>query len=412
MRALRLAHARVTLPALAALTLLAAPLAAPLAAQSAPARAVPPRPKLAIAGADTSDALFYMMTGAQQLERNPQVAAAAFHWASRIDPTLAEALEGERVAILLTDIDRLRRYFRGDPKTHATPDIRYVDSLQQRALMLNPLYIRRYDRTLLQVYLTSMVQREGANGAEASHLVDVYLRTEAPTWMRAWMALSAGRQKDAIALYKRAIQDARYPSPELYAERARAFVLMNEPDSALASFTTAMNTEHRKDAEELVFAYESKAQYEHVIGMVHEMKGDTAKAREAYQRALTEDLSYFPAHRQLSALAIAAGDTATALREIEQAVQLAGDEPTLRYSYAYALIVSDRVSDAVTHLHKATELAPEFAEPWFLLARIHDAASMPDEAKQYYERFVSLAAARHGSRQFAETRLTALAAAK
>lgn len=397
---------------LLALSLLALPpLARAAAAQAPAARPVPPRPALR-AGADTNDALLYMAAGAQRLDRDPKYAEAAFHWAARLDPTLAEAREGERVAILLGDMNRLRRYFRGDRATHASPEIAYTDSLQRRALMQNPLYVRRYDRVLLESYLREMVQRDGANPSEAAHLVSTYLATEAPDWMRAWSALSSGRYQDAVALYKRALSRERRPSPELYAERARAFVLLGALDSAIAGFTLAMNAEHRKDGEALVFAYESKAQYEHVIGMVHQMRGDTAKAREAFQRALVEDLAYFPAHRQLAELALVAGDTATALQSIDQATQIAGDDPALRYSYGYALVLANRVSDAVTHLYKATELAPEYPEPWFLLARIHDVGGMPDEAKEQYQRFLSLASQRNANRALAETRLAALAAAK
>ena len=412
MSALRLASARAVRAALVALPCLALPVAATTLAAQAPAeRPVPPRPALR-AGADTNDAMLYMAAGAQRLDRDPRYSAAAFHWAARIDPTLAEAREGERVAILLSDMNRLRRYFRGDRGTRASAEIVYTDSLQRRALMQNPLYVRRYDKVLLESYLREMVQRDGANSSEASFLVSTYLATEAPDWMRAWAALSGGRYQEAVNLYKRALGRDKRPSPELYAERARAFVLLGALDSAIASFTLAMNAEHRKDGEALVFAYESKAQYEHVIGLVHQMRGDTAKAREAYQRALVEDLAYFPAHRQLAELALVAGDTAAALRSIEQATQIAGDDPALRYSHGLALVMANRVTDAISHLYKATQLAPEYAEPWFLLARIHDVAAMPEEARDQYQRFLALASQRDANRPVAESRLAALAAAK
>ena len=61
--------------------------AAPLHAQRA--GDVPRRPRLA-AAADTNDAGAYYRLGRERLERSPEEAAAAFYWASQIDPGWAD----------------------------------------------------------------------------------------------------------------------------------------------------------------------------------------------------------------------------------------------------------------------------------------------------------------------------------
>ena len=57
--------------------------------------------------------------------------------------------------------------------------------------------------------------------------------------------------------------------------------------------------------------YESKALLEHSIGLVQQRLGNKSAAKEAFGRALQEDLSYFPAHVQLAYLALDGKDTTT-----------------------------------------------------------------------------------------------------
>ncbi|HYD51896.1 MAG TPA: hypothetical protein VEA99_04690, partial [Gemmatimonadaceae bacterium] len=51
---------------------------------------VPLRPRL-VAGADTNDAASYYAAGITLIERDPKTAADAFYWATRLEPTHADA---------------------------------------------------------------------------------------------------------------------------------------------------------------------------------------------------------------------------------------------------------------------------------------------------------------------------------
>jgi len=55
-----------------------------------------------------------------------------------------------------------------------------------------------------------------------------------------------------------------------------------------------------------------------------------SEAREAYGRALQEDIAFYPAHVRLGLLALNAKDTSTAISELDLAAQVAGTEPYVR----------------------------------------------------------------------------------
>jgi Tfp pilus assembly protein PilF len=161
-----------------------------------------------------------------------------------------------------------------------------------------------------------------------------------------------------------------------------------------------------------VYVYESKALLEHSLGAVLQQKGDTAAAREAYGRALQEDLSFYPAHIALSSMSMAAGDTARALSSMDLAVELSPDNAALHYDYALLLIRARKVDQAVTELKKATALEPMYAAPLLILGHVTDRAGPGFEqaALDYFRAYLARAARDDAGRASAEARVAALEA--
>jgi tetratricopeptide (TPR) repeat protein len=394
---------------------LAAGLALAVPALGAQPQPVLIRPSLP-AGADTNDVTMYLLVGGQMLERQPQKAVQYFRWAAALDPRVPDAPYGERIALLLSDRNRLMYYWRGDRKTHDSPDIKRADSLQSLALTRAPLFFRRYDGMLLRAYFDAAMKRTiqnagltGEDEAEMRYEMNKWLNSsDAPPYLRAWFAYSDGDFPKAARLYAEAIGRARKGERgDLLAERARVLAHLGANDSAVATFRASMAADSARDEDRLVFALRSKAQMEHVLGALFEAEGDTAGARQAYERALTEDLGYFPAHVALGTLAYERGDTAVATHELREAVQIAGDDANLHYVYGLVLSTTGNVAQGVTELLKAAQLAPQWAEPHFLLARLHDAADMREEAIPHWQNFLARASLRHPGRQLAEQRVAA-----
>lgn len=399
-------RSRFTLAALAL-----ALLSPPLHAQKK--REEPKRPKLA-AGADTNDARVYYELGRSLLKRDPDGAADAFYWAARLSPGAAEPYYGRRVALLLTDPRRLDRYWSGDRRTLQSDDIRRIDSLQLRALEINPFLYRQLDADLFDGFIDNYVH-EATRGTDESpedlrYAIDTYLNRAGPA-TQAWRAYTDGRFREALDLYAKAIQSARHKAG-LRTDRGRLFFQLAQADSALAELTQALQEMRTEDRKDLVYVYESKALLEHSIGLVQLRLGNTAAAKEAFGRALEEDLSYAPAHMQLAYMALDAKDTATALNELDLATQVAGDDPAVRYQYGYFLAAAGKHAEAQQQFATALQEDPVYAAPHFGIARSLDAQGKRTEALAEYRTFLANAAGNDPLRADVERRITALAGAQ
>lgn len=381
--------------------------AAPLHAQQ---KGVPPRPAMH-AEADTNDSRTYYQFGMLQLERDPKVAANAFYWAHRLDPLSAEALYARRIALLLSDKNRLMRYWRADRSTLRRPEIRSIDSLYFRSLMLNPFLYEKLDRLLQQTVIQEIIRENTLGGAGAGELeyeIEAYL-SRAGHGERAFRAYTDGRFRDALSHYASAIGQAR--NKYYYRNmRGRLFYQMGEVDSALTELSLAVEDLRKRDAKDLVYVYESKALFEHSLGMVHERRGDRDKAKEAYGRALQEDLSYAPAHVRMAFMATEARDSATAVSEFDLAVQIQPDDPGLRYQYGFILAETGRRTDAEVQLRKALELNPHYAAPHYELARLYEKTERPREAADSYRAFLASSSRTDVRRGDATQRLRAMTA--
>jgi tetratricopeptide (TPR) repeat protein len=382
--------------------------AALLAAATAPVSAqrlgpLEKRPRLA-AGADTNDALAYYSYGVSKFEREPQQAADAFYWAARINPGWGEPLYARRAALIVASPVRLRNVMRGDRRALQSDEMRRLDSLQFRALMLSPFLFRKLDHSMLVVYIKNQL---GADPRESSLELDYeinrYLR-DADFEMRGWLAYSDGNLPTALDYYARALKSSR-DKASIRLDRARIFAMQNQVDSATAEFNRALEEMRRKDDKDLVIFYNSKALAEFSIGVLLEGADNVAGAREAYGRALQEDLSYYPAHLHLGLLALGAHDTTTAMSELALAAQLAPEEPHVHYMNGYVLGASRHLDESVAELKKAIELEPYYALPYLMLGRVEEIQGNGKEAASAYQQFLDHAAIGDAQRDFATTRL-------
>jgi tetratricopeptide (TPR) repeat protein len=306
----------------------------------------------------------------------------------------------------------LTRYWRGDKG--AVRDAMGIDSLYLYALTLNPFLGPTLDHLILdaviQEYSRQYSNSSGASPNDVAYEIQNYLRTGPPEW-QAVRAFRDGRYDDALSFYAKAIPRSKEKGP-LLAERGRLFYQIGEPDSALVTLTQALIELRKTDKDDIVFFYQSKALMEQRIGMIQSVKGDKAAAREAFGRALAEDLSYFPAHVQLAYLGLASADTATVMNEMDLAVSIRPDDPGIRYQYGFALGSLNRLKEAEVQLKKSVELDPDFAAPHFTLANVYQATGRKPEAVKEYETFLSLAAMNDTRREEADQMAGILKGAK
>jgi tetratricopeptide (TPR) repeat protein len=352
----------------------------------------PDRPELP-QGADRNDPWSYYRLGQDALRKDPEKAADAFYWAARLNPVWAEPYYGRRVALLLRDPRRLSRYMRGDKGVMQSKETRAIDSLYLHALTLNPFLGPQLDHLILQKMIdqfsTDYANRTGASPGDVAFELQKYLSQGPPEW-RAVTAYREGRFEDALDLYAKAISQSHDKGP-IMAERGRLFYQIGQHDSALVELTRALQEMRKADKKDLVIFYQSKALMEERIGLIQRVKGNRTAAREAFGRALEEDLSYYPAHVQLAYLGLEAGDTAAVINEMDLAIQIKPDDAGIRFEYGYALGAIGRLKEAEPQLRKAIELDPDFAAAHFVLADVLQASGRRVEALKEFQAFLSLA---------------------
>jgi Tfp pilus assembly protein PilF len=156
--------------------------------------------------------------------------------------------------------------------------------------------------------------------------------------------------------------------------------------------------------------YLSKAIFDQSLGMIYEHDRRPDLAREAYGRALQEDLSYYSAHDRIAGLELEEGDTTSALSEMEVAIQLAPGDPALRYRYAEVLVNARRDAEAAQQLRKAIALDPYYGSPHLLLATMGDLENYTNDAIAEYQAYVALAARTDPQLPRVKTRLAKLEA--
>ncbi len=371
----------------------------------------PKRPRDAMI-ADSNDARSFLAFAQRIAEQDPDAASAAFYWAARLDPTSGDAVYGLAMTRVMRSRTLLQSWFRGGRYTMKSKELRAIDSLLFKAHVLDPFLNRRLERPMFMYYIRQSVEqntrssRDAVGAGELDYAITSYLSTGGAE-TKAWMAHADGDMDRALELYadamKREKEKAYYQ-----VERGRIFGRLARSDSAISQFQSAITELRARDAKELVILYNSKAVLEHSIAVMLEQKDDPAGAREAYGRALQEDLSYYPAHLRLGLLASASGDTATALSELDLAVQIAPDEPYLRLMMASTLISTGNLDKAIPHLQKAVEVEPHFATPYVALAQLLERKSDGPGALDAYNKFFLHAPKNHPHAPMMRTRLAAL----
>ena len=370
-------RARTLAIAVATVALAALPhAAAPAGAQSA--ERAPKRPRLK-EGVDTNSAASYYLDALGGIARTPARAADGFYWAARIEPALGDAYYARWVALLLTNRQQLVRYVFGDPAVTQSKQQRKADLLYFKALLRDPFFAPRLDKHITDEVITLLT------GGDLTQMP----RISGDPLMSAWRAFEQGRYEEAARHYARAIK--QYPKDYWLRERrARALFLSQQYDSTVAELERLLAVQRTLDAKKLVYVYESKAMTEFRIGWTQARLGNLPAARDAYGRALVEDLAFYRAHEALGDVALAQGDTAVALQEYDQAAQLHGGDAVLREKYALLLARQQRAEDAAAQLRGAIAAEPHYARPYLYLARVLEFQGQM-EAVDLYRAFIARA---------------------
>jgi tetratricopeptide (TPR) repeat protein len=332
--------------------------AAPVSAQEV----LPERPTLP-RGADPNAWESYFDLGMRLVPRLPVHAEAAFYWASRLDPSRAEPLYGRWAAFHLKDIGRWERYRADDARVLARSDVVRADSLRWRAYHRNPFVHRALDLVLID----QLPGRWGDDNAT-----------------RAWMSYGAGNFARAAEQFGRiANRNPRYALGAVLAN-----VSAGRFPEATVHLDSLLARARREETRRLVRPDESKEMYEYALGLLHRARNNRTEATAALQRALLENLAFYPARVQLGEMALEEGRVDQAVDELQQAAEIAPDDGYVRYRLGAALLQAGKSAEAVSALRSASQLEPHYAAVDLLLGAALAAAGDTSAAKEAYSRFL------------------------
>lgn len=320
-------------------------LAAAFAVSAAATAQLPERPALP-RGADANDWEAYFELGDREFKRNPRQAIAAFYWASRLDPTRAEPLFARWAAYYGNDEGSWIGYLTEDAEILRRPAVIANDSLLLWAYRRNPFVHRG-----LEVGLYAMLGRR--------------LRWDGAT--SAFVEYGEGDFGRAAQRFGAIVRANPGRNVRFRHWRALSFVGAGRLDSAAVEITELLRVLRATDSERLAYYYESKAMYEYALGMLHEAGSRPAEARRAFERALEEDLSMYPARAGLGRLSLRERRSAEAVEHLAQAVEIAPGDAVMHLEYANALMSANRRDEAIPHYQQAIAIEPFFADPYLRL---------------------------------------------
>jgi tetratricopeptide (TPR) repeat protein len=338
---------------------LATVVALPVAAQNEPRR-----PRLP-ADLDTNDAQAYV-DWAYQDNVSWKDAAAAYYWAVRLKPDDPSLLHLRYLGLWYRHAPAWRReYAAGAKFVTKTREAREIDSLLGELLIRHP-----YPRLLRPCYLAEGLERQ---------------RDRALVGLIHW---ENGCYPQAVAAFGEALEKDGSQLP-LRVYRARGYYFQRSYARAVTELNLLLDSLRARDQEHLAHWYDSKEMFEYMVGMAEWAAGRLQPAREAFGRALTEDLSFYMAHARLGAIARWAGDRDQAIAEYELAAGLQPGDAALRHQYGEALLDADRFADAEIQLREASRLEPYWAQPYFDLGRALMGLEQPADALAAFESFLA-----------------------
>lgn len=353
-----------------------------------------PRPLLPT-GADTNAAGAYYRRGEAMVRFGVKLDTAemALYWASRLDPSWPDPIYARALVILraaqqdafetwLTtrSIGAIKRV------TLSPRQIQLVDSLMRVAWMRNPF---------LFLDLENVQLAPGRPGDK---------------WRAAWSAYATRRFASAESLFARELR--KHPEDiGLRIYRAKALFYLQRYDSAVAELAAARDSIRGRTEARVSPVLPSVEMFEYGIGIARVQQDDFPAARAAFQRALTENLGLYWAHARLAGAALALGDTATALTELQVAVDVEARDPVLRLYYGVVLHAAGRLVEAAAQLQRAIELDRYYAALHYRLGAVYHAQGRNREAIEQYRLFLANAAQGDTDRQTVLRALVTLGAA-
>ncbi len=134
--------------------------------------------------------------------------------------------------------------------------------------------------------------------------------------------------------------------------------------------------------------------YRYVLAMMYQRESDWLDAVRLYREALENDLGLYMAHLQLSRVFEARGMFDSAAVESRAAVVTNPEDPTLLLEHGIMLVEAGQLAAAEDSLRRSMQSNPRDARVPYFLGIVQQDLNRPADARESFQRFLSLAPSR------------------
>jgi tetratricopeptide (TPR) repeat protein len=368
---------------------------------------------------DTNDARTYYDAGVTSVDADPAGSAAAFYWASRINPAWAEPYFGrwytlknaaEKTAILRQT---------AKSKDPLVPDstLKRLDSLVIQAEIRDPFFDEKValEAASANTHGTLALANSLRNREIREYNREQMSDGEMPlmgvkdlTMEHTWYGAYEDRHFDSASADLAKLIKKHPDAIALYVYRSKAQYYLKQFDSAAATLNAAVGQIQKRDTTKLLPVYISKETLIYSIAMANAQAHRDSAAKANFQRTVTENLGFYMAHLHLGSQALNARDTATAINEAQIAAQIRPDDPVVQLFLGYSLVNAGHTSEGIDHLRAATTADPYYSLPYYYLAQALEQDHNDTAAVSAYRGYLAHAARTEALRKSAEEAIAML----
>jgi tetratricopeptide (TPR) repeat protein len=284
------------------------------------------------------------------------------------------------------------------------PAIEEADRRYRQAFLLDPLCDLRI--TGAAVPTSSL-----ALGPGAGFIVEFFF-----DYVQGFKALLEGDYEKAYVGFQRVvnlIDGERHPkriAPALHWWRGMAAAHAGRWDAAEWDLERLLDADREREEDEAIEIFPLQTnEYRYVLAVFKHRAGKLDEARQLYQEALEQDVGLYMANAQLARIHEVAGEWDLAIRERQAAVNANPGDPSLLYDLGLTYARGGRWIDAELALTQALDGNGRDTRILYYLGTVRSELGKPAEARQAFERFVTLAPSRYANQVAdAKRRLDAL----
>ncbi len=127
--------------------------------------------------------------------------------------------------------------------------------------------------------------------------------------------------------------------------------------------------------------------WEYYRGISLEALGRHEQAAASFRRCIELDADFLPVRRRLAETVFASGDLPASLAMYRELAEHGPDDARIQYGLGRSEAAADSTKQAIEHLLRATELAPEFGAAHYALARAYRDEGMLADANRHLDLF-------------------------